>query len=110
MQCQTGWHPALPKLYLVAWRGSSTPKPDDFWQERAFPKRVSENSNPMVGAEVTRLQLLRKPPGLAVEEMSLTSAVNANTKNLCLACLVLLPNLPDQTQVKLSKRRRYERR
>jgi hypothetical protein len=45
-----------------------------------FLKRVSENSHSMVGAEVTRLQMLWKSPGLAAEEVSLlTSAPTFQT-------------------------------
>ncbi len=40
-----------------------------------FQLRGDENSKSMVGVEVTRLQMLRKSPGLAVEEVSLTSAL-----------------------------------
>ncbi len=50
--------------------------------EQVLPESLSENSNPRVGAEVTRLPMLWKPPGLAVEEVDLlTSAPTFQTRS-----------------------------
>ncbi len=45
------------------------------------PERVSENSNSMVGAEVTRPQMLQKSPRLAGEEVSLLTSPTFQTRS-----------------------------
>ncbi len=42
---------------------------------KTIPSGVSKNFHSMVGTEVTRLQMLWKSPGLAVEEVSLLTSV-----------------------------------